>query len=167
MPEADGERAQNAVVRKRPFFTARWPQAGMTDTDLDGFLAGDRLDHIALYLTDDHLDGGALTDHGTAVEGGVVLVVPGDRGRELFSAGTGMDAMAFAKEAMGTDGEVDHTLQGGTCPDCGADAAFVLAFAEARNEAVGGIYAKGDVIHAYAACPDGDTFSDRWLVGEA
>ena len=140
----------------------------MTDTDLDAFLAGERLDHVALYLTDDYLDDeGTLAARGTAVEGGVVLVVPGDRGRDLFSAGTGMDAMAFAKEAMATEADIDRTLQGGTCPECGAGAAFVLAFAEAQNEAVGRIYADGDVIHAYAACPDGDAFSDRWLVGEA
>lgn len=136
----------------------------MTDTDLDDFLAGDRLDHIALYLTDDYLDDDALSAHGTTVEGGVVLVVPGDRGRDLFSAGTGMDAMAFAKEAMGTEGEIDHTLQGGTCPDCDRGAAFVLAFAEARNEEVGGIYAEGDVIHAYAVCACGERYSDKWVV---
>jgi len=142
----------------------------MTDPDLDAFLAGDHLDHVALFLTDDYLDDEArraLADHGTEVEGGVVLVVPGETGRRLFSAGTGMDAMEFAKRAMGTEGDVDPTLRGGTCPDCGEGAAFVLAFAEAQNEAVGGIYADGDVIHAYAACPDGTAFSDRWIVGEA
>jgi hypothetical protein len=139
----------------------------MSDSDLDAFLAGDRLDHVALFLTDDYLDDeGALADYGTAVDGGVVLVVPGEKGRQLFSAGTGMDAMEFAKRAMGTEGDIDPDLTGGTCPDCGADAAFVLAFAEAQNEEVGGIYAEGDVIHAYAACPDGDAFSDRWIVGE-
>jgi hypothetical protein len=140
----------------------------MSDTDLDAFLAGDRLDHVALYLTDDYLDDeGTLADYGTAVDGGVVLVVPGEKGRRLFSAGTGMDAMEFAKQAMGTEGTVDRDLKGGTCPDCGEGAAFVLAFAEARNEEVGGIYAEGDVIHAYAACPDGTAFSDRWIVGDA
>jgi hypothetical protein len=140
----------------------------MSDPDLDAFLAGDHPDHVALVLTDDYLDdGGALAAHGTAVDDGVVLVVPGDRGRQLFSAGTGMDAMAFAREAMGTEVDVDRDLTGGTCPDCGADAAFVLAFAEERNEEVGGIYAEGDVIHAYAACPDGTAFSDRWVVDDA
>lgn len=140
----------------------------MSDPELDAFLAGDRLDHVALFLTDDYLDDqGALAAHGTEVEGGVVLVVPGEKGRQLFSAGTGMDAMAFAKEAMGTDGDIDHDLTGGTCPDCGESVAFVLAFAEAQNEEVGGIYAEGDVIHAYAACPDGTAFSDRWIVGVA
>jgi hypothetical protein len=140
----------------------------MSDDDLDAFLAGDRLDHVALYLTDDYLDDeGTLADYGTAVDGGVVLVVPGEKGRSLFSAGTGMDAMEFAKQAMGTEGAVDRDLKGGTCPDCGEGAAFVLAFAEAQNEEVGGIYAEGDVIHAYAACPDGTAFSDRWVVGEA
>jgi hypothetical protein len=139
----------------------------MSDTDLDAFLAGDRLDHVALFLADDVLDdGGRLADHGTAVDGGVVLVVPGETGRRLFAAGTGTDAMAFAKRAMDTEGDVDRDLQGGVCPDCDAGAACVLAFAEAQNEAVGGRYAEGDVIHAYAACPDGTAFSDRWVVGE-
>jgi hypothetical protein len=137
----------------------------MSDPELDAFLAGDRPDHVAIFLTDDSLDDdGTIADYGRAVEGGVVLVVPGEKGRQLFSAGTGMDAMAFAKEAMGTDGDIDRDLTGGSCPDCGADVAFVLAFAEAQNEEVGGIYAEGDVIHAYAACPDGTAFSDRWVV---
>lgn len=139
----------------------------MSERDLDAFLAGEQLDHVALFLTDDYLDdGGQLADHGTDVPGGVVLVVPGEEGRRLFSAGTGMDAMEFAKEAMGMDGDIDRDLTGGTCPDCGDDAAFILAFAEAQNKEVGGIYAEGDVIHAYAACPDGTAFSDRWVVGE-
>jgi len=140
----------------------------MSDSDLDAFLAGDRLDHVALYLTDDYLDDeGTIADYGRVVDGGVVLVVPGEKGRRLFSAGTGMDAMEFAKQAMGTDGDIDRDLKGGACPDCGEGAAFIFAFAEARNEEVGGIYAEGDVIHAYAACPDGTAFSDRWVVGEA
>jgi len=140
----------------------------MTDTDLDAFLAGDRLDHVALYLTDDYLDdAGTIADHGTEVDGGVVLVVPGEKGRQIFSAGTGMDAMEFAKQAMGTEGDIAHDLKGGTCPDCGEGAAFVFAFAEEQNEEVGGVYADGDVIHAYAACPDGTAFSDRWVVGDA
>ncbi|WP_251341445.1 DUF5807 family protein [Haloplanus halophilus] len=140
----------------------------MSDPELDAFLAGERLDHVALFLTDDYLDDeGALADHGAPVDGGVVLVVPGEKGRRLFSAGTGMDAMAFAKEAMDAEGDIDPGLTGGVCPDCGEGAAFVLAFAEAQNEEVGGIYAEGDVIHAYAACPAGTAFSDRWVVGDA
>ncbi|WP_248898010.1 DUF5807 family protein [Haloplanus halobius] len=137
-------------------------------TELDAFLAGDRLDHVALFLTDGYLDDeGTLADHGFEVDGGVVLVVPGEEGRRLFSAGTGMDAMEFAKKAMDVEGDIDHELTGGACPDCGAAPTYVLAFAEAQNEEVGGIYAEGDVIHAYAACPDGTAFSDRWVVGEA
>jgi hypothetical protein len=137
-----------------------------SDADLDAFLAGDRLDHVVLFLTDDYLDDeGALADYGRVVDGGVVLVVPGEKGRRLFSAGTGMDAMQFAKEAMDADGDIDRDLQGGTCPDCDGGVAYILAFAEAQNEEVGGIYAEGDVIHAYAACPEGTAFSDRWVVG--
>jgi hypothetical protein len=40
---------------------------------------------------------------------------------------------------------------------------FVFAFAEAQNEEVGGMYAEGDVIHAYAYCSCGTAYSDKWV----
>ncbi|MFC6989668.1 DUF5807 family protein [Haloplanus sp. GCM10025708] len=133
-------------------------------SNLDEFLAGERLDHVALYLTHEYLDSeGKIANYGEAVDGGVVLVVPGDEGRRLFTAGTGMDAMNFARKAMGTDGHIDRDLTGGDCPGDG-EVKFVFAFAEEQNEEVGGIYADGDVIHAYAYCDDGTAFSDRWVV---
>ncbi|MFB6305120.1 MAG: DUF5807 family protein [Haloferacaceae archaeon] len=145
----------------------------MTDERaLDEFLAGDRPDEVALFLADDELDeAGALADRGTRVDGGVVLVMPGERGRSAFAAGTGTDAMAFAREAMDTEGTVSARLDGGECPEAdGSDephrARFVLAFAEERNEEVGGIYAEGDVVHAYARCTCGASYSDRWVAGE-
>jgi hypothetical protein len=141
----------------------------MDDRALSEFLAGDRPDEVALFLTDDELDDdGVLAERGAPADGGVVLVMPGDRGRSAFAAGTGMDAMTFAQEAMETEGRIDRTLDGGACPDAdGGDHAlrFVLAFAEEQNESVGGIYAEGDVIHAYARCACGASYSDRWVVG--
>jgi hypothetical protein len=135
-------------------------------SELEAFLAGDLLDHVALYLSDESLDeAGRIADHGERVDGGVVLVVPGDEGRRLFSAGTGMDAMEFAGRATRTEGRVDRSLAGGDPPD-GSEVAFVFAFAEAENEEVGGRYAEGDVVHAYAQSTDGTPFSDRWVVGE-
>jgi hypothetical protein len=136
---------------------------------LDEFLAGERLDDVALFLSDEFLageDGGTdrLADYGTAVDGGIVLVVDGERGRRLFATATGMKAMEFAKHAMDTDGRIDRDLGGGDTPD-GADVQFVFAFAEARNEEAGGLYAEGDVVHAYAYAADGTAFSDRWTVG--
>jgi hypothetical protein len=132
---------------------------------LEEFLAGDRLDDVAFFLTDDYLDEeGMIANRGEEVAGGVVLVEPGDRGRKLFTAGTGLDVMQFAQKAMGTEGHVDRDLAGGESPD-GSPAQFVFAFAEAQNEGVGGIYAEGDVVHAYAYAEDGTAFSDRWVVG--
>ena len=133
---------------------------------LDEFLAGERLDDVALFLADEYLDSeGTIADHGETVDGGVVLVVDGDRGREIFASGTGMDAMAFAREAMDTTGRIDRDLSGGDPPD-GGDVQFVFAFAEAKNEEVGGLYAEGDVVHAYAYSSEGTAFSDRWVVGD-
>lgn len=44
---------------------------------------------------------------------------------------------------------------------------YVFAFAEERNEEVGGIYAEGDVIHAYAVCDCGIAYSDRWVARDS
>lgn len=136
---------------------------------LSEFLAGERLEDVALFLAEDQLDeAGKLADAGEEVDGGVVLVRPGEEGRRLFSAGTGNDAMGFAKEAMGEGGSIDADLAGGECP-AGAgeshEVTYVFAFAEAENPDVGGMYADGDVIHAYANCACGESYSDKWLVG--
>jgi len=148
----------------------------MTDA-LAEFLAGDRPDDVALFLADGVVDDpDALADHGVRVDGGVALVVDGERGRQVFGSITGADAMEFAREAGGVEGEIAPDLSGGTCPedDTGDGGAadsehavqFVFAFAEARNDDVGGIYAEGDVIHAYARCVCGAGYSKRWVAGE-
>lgn len=143
---------------------------------LEEFLAGERLDDVAIFVSDSHLDeSGRIANVGETVDSGVVLVVPGDDGRQAFAAGTGMDPMAFAKEAKGTDGTIAPTLDAGTCPADGDgpdspgtdhSVEFVFAFAEARNEEVGGLYADGDVIHAYAQCSCGASYSHKWVVGD-
>ncbi|AUX09712.1 hypothetical protein AArcSl_2087 [Halalkaliarchaeum desulfuricum] len=158
---------------------------------LDGFLAGQRLDDVAIFVSDAHLEGAeSLTDLGESVDSGVVIVVPGENGRQAFSAGTGIDAMEFAKEAMGTEGTIGRRLDSGVCPVAGeidtgnaapgdsapGDSApdqegdhepeFVFAFAEEQNEEVGGLYAEGDVIHAYAQCSCGESYSHKWVVGD-
>ncbi|SDX67890.1 DUF5807 family protein [Halobellus clavatus] len=142
-------------------------------SQLDAFLAGERHEDVALYLTDQYLDSqGKLPKLGEAVEGGYVLVVPGDDGRQAFAAGTGMDAMEFARGAMEETGHISRSLDGGECPAAdGDDAAaheveFIFAFSEAQNEEVGGLYERGDVVHAYAHCACGVSYSDKWVVGE-
>ena len=146
----------------------------MTDRYAD-FLAGERPDDVALYLTEAVVSNvESLADRTDAVAraDGVVLVVEGERGRRVFSQFAGTDAMQFARSAMGTDGRVAADLADGECPSAtGADAsdhdvAFVFAFAEAQNEAVGGLYAEGDVLHAYARCECGTAYADRWVCGD-
>lgn len=136
----------------------------------DAFLAGDRPDDVALFLADSFVDDPeTLLEYGEEVEGGVLLVVDGESGRRAFSAATGSDAMSFASEARNREGEVDRDLAGGTCPDAGGgdephEVSFVFAFAEAENQEVGGIYAEGDVVHAYARCSCGTSYAERWVV---
>jgi hypothetical protein len=71
--------------------------------------------------------------------------------------------------AMDTEGEVARDLTAGTCP-AGDDedhyAKFVFAFAEEHHPEMEGLYAEGDVLHAYAACACGETYSEKWLAGE-
>jgi hypothetical protein len=88
-----------------------------------------------------------------------------------------MGAMEFAKAAMDAEGEIARTLDDGACPfaddatdaDEGSDdheVQFVFAFAEAQNEEVGGLYAEGDVVHAYAHCTCGESYSHKWVIGD-
>lgn len=135
---------------------------------LEEFLAGERPEDVVIYLDEDVVDDvGKLEAYGEDAGEGIVLVVPGESGRNAFSKVAGTDAMAFAKEAMDAEGEIDADLAGGTCPACGGDdLRYVFAFAEERNEEVGGLYAEGDVIHAYARCRCSSAFSDRWVAGE-
>lgn len=135
------------------------------------FLAGDRLEDVALFLADAYVSDERLEQFGDRVDDGTLIVVDGERGRNAFQAATGTGAMEFAKSAMSNEGEIADDLTGGQCPDTddddeSHDIQFVFAFAEAQNEEVGGIYADGDVIHAYAQCTCGTAFSDRWTVGE-
>ena len=148
---------------------------------LDEFLAGERLDDVVFYVSDAYLDDDSrLRSVGTETDGGVRLILDGETGRSAFQAGTGMGAMEFAKTAMGADGEIARTLDDGACPFAsdgdGGDAGegpdgdhgirFVFAFAEAQNEEVGGLYAEGDVVHAYAHCTCGESYSHKWVIGD-
>ncbi|MYL17831.1 hypothetical protein GLW36_14400 [Halorubrum terrestre] len=143
-------------------------------SNLDEFLAGERLDDVVFYLSDAYLDDDSrLREVGTETDGGVRLILDGETGRSAFQAGTGMGAMEFAKTAMDADGEIARSLDDGACPFAGDDGAgddhevqFVFAFAEAQNEEVGGLYAEGDVVHAYAHCTCGESYSHKWVIGE-
>ncbi len=142
----------------------------MTD-DRTAFLAGDRPDDVVIYLSDATVDDpGPLEPYAERVPGGLVLVVDGQTGRELFGVATGTSAMDFAGTAMGTDGHVDPDLTGGECPGAGdgADHAvrFLLAFSEEEHDDADDWYGEGEVIHAYAQCECGTAYSRRWLAGE-
>jgi hypothetical protein len=143
-------------------------------SDYDAYLAGDRTDHVALYLSESYVsDVDSLADRDDAerVGEGVILVVDGERGRSVFQTITGMAAMEFGSTAMDNPGQVDADLVGGDCPAADDDsedhhAEFVFSFAEAQNDEVGGLYAEGDVIHAYVYCSCGTAYSEKWVAGE-
>ena len=144
-------------------------------SDYDAYLAGDRTDHVALFVSDSFVsDLDRLADRAAAERtgDGVVLVVEGDAGRSVFQTLTGMEAMEFGSTAMQTPGHVDGDLVTGECPNAadgqGGDhgVEFVFSFAEAQSEEVGGLYEEGDVVHAYAYCSCGTAYADKWLAGE-
>ena len=136
----------------------------------EAFLAGDRPDDVAAYFNADTLSDAetlAKESYATALEDGVRIVVPGEAGRAAFESATGVDPMDFAGQAMGTEGEIDASLAAGTCPAADEpgphEVQMAFAFAEEQNDEVGGLYAEGDVIHAYAKCSCGQAYSEKWL----
>ncbi|MFB6297172.1 MAG: DUF5807 family protein [Salinirussus sp.] len=143
-------------------------------TDREAFLAGDRPDEVCVYLHETAVSSvDALAGRGERTDEGVVLVTPGETGRQAFQSVAGIDPMAFARTAMETDGEIRRDLTGGTCParengdgTGGHETRLIFAFAQSRTEEAGGLYAEGDVIHAYAACECGQRYSEKWLAGD-
>mgnify|MGYP006295032501 CR=1 FL=1 len=145
----------------------------MTDERVAGFLAGDRPDDVALYLSAERVSNvESLLEKpvASAADDGVLLVVDGETGRSVFRQFTGQDAMDFTGAAMQRDGHVEQSLAAGTCPDDDGDEphepVFVFSFAEEQNEEVGGMYARGAVVHAYAQCSCGTAYADKWVVDE-
>jgi hypothetical protein len=138
------------------------------DEKREQFLAGERPDDVLLYFDERAVSGmDRLAKVGESVDGGVVLVLPGEEGRSAFQRAVGVDPMTLAQSAMGSESEIDRGCTGGVCPDSEQDgdhfARFVFAFAEEQNEDVGGLYAEGDVIHAYARCDCDTTYSEKWV----
>ena len=134
------------------------------------FRRGERPDDVCIYLHEEGVGNvEALSELGLRTDDGVVLVLPGEEGRAAFQRATSLDPMDFAGMAMDTEGHVDDSLTSGGCPNADGDAdhyvKFVFAFAEARHSEMEGLYAEGDVIHAYAACACGTTYSDKWVAG--
>lgn len=155
----------------------------MTGDARAAFLAGERPEEVLVYLAESGVsDVETLAERGEDVPGGVLFVLDGDRGRRVAERAIGTDPMELASAAMDSTGEIDLERFVGTCPAAenpaptarsgptptdvgGEDHAlrYVFAFAEERNAEVGGIYAEGDVIHAYAVCECGAAYSDRWV----
>ncbi|MFB6309093.1 MAG: DUF5807 family protein [Haloarculaceae archaeon] len=140
-------------------------------TAREEFLAGERPEDVLFFLHEGAVSNAeALADYAERVPEGHVLVLPGDDGRGAFQSATGIDPMALARQAMGTDGDIRHDLTGATCPvaeeepDTDHTTRFLFAFAEEQNEEVGDIYAEGDVIHSYAVCACGERYSEKWVV---
>lgn len=138
------------------------------DDQRRAFLAGERPEDVLIYLSESAVSNSeSLADHGESVDDGVVLVLDGEQGRSVFERVTGLPAMTFAGSAMDVDGEISGGCTSGTCPDADMDGdhriRVLLAFAEEQNEEAGGLYAQGDVIHAYAGCLCGTTYSDKWV----
>ena len=137
-----------------------------TTARYESFLRGERAEDILIYLHEEGVGSmDSLAEIGIRVDDGIVLMLPGEEGRAAFQRATGLDAMDFAGMAMDTEGEIEPDCTGGSCPNSDGSgehyAKFIFAFVEEQNEAVGGIYAEGDVRHGYAACACGTTYSEK------
>lgn len=139
---------------------------------LDAFLAGERPADVAFFIHEDRLSNPAAIEAAETVADGIVVVQPGEDGRSAFQSAVGVDPMGLAQRAMDTSGDIDDDLTGGVCPATDDDpdsehtAQFIFAFVEAQNEDVGGLYAEGDVLHAYTVCACGEAYSDKWVIDE-
>lgn len=130
---------------------------------LAAFVRGDRPDDVAVYFADEYADTDSLANRGQRVDGGVAVVLAGAKGRHLFERITGLEAMAFARATGDRSGSIAAGLTAAQCPaGTGPDHGlqFLLAFVQPRTPEAGGRYAEGDVLHAYAACRCGTTFSE-------
>ena len=139
----------------------------------EAFLAGERPDDVAFFLHEDTVENiGALDDYAESVEDGIILVLPGDQGRDAFQKAAGLDPMALSQRAAKTDGTIDPDLTGGICPAAEDEpeenhtAKVVFSFVQEQTPEADGIYTEGDVIHGYAVCTCGEAYSQKWLVGE-
>ena len=153
----------------------------MANDARERFLAGESPEEVLVYLAESGVSNiEALADRGEEVQSGVVLVLDAEHGRRVAERAIGTDPMDLASAAMDTEGEIDLEAPRGACPathdgagsgsgeHLGADGEdhtlrYAFAFAEERNAEVGGIYAEGDVIHAYGVCDCGTAYSDRWV----
>lgn len=144
------------------------------DSQRQEFLSGERPEDVLIFLSEGEVSNlDSLADHGERVNGDLVIVLDGEEGRSVFERMVGVEAMSFAGTAMDTEGTISSDCTSGECPskhpdepDADHQVRFLFAFTEEQNEAVGGLYADGDVIHAYAACTCETTYSDRWVVEE-
>lgn len=144
------------------------------DSQRQEFLSGERPEDVLIFLREDEISNlDSLADHSERVSDGIVIILDGEQGRSVFERMIGIEVMSFAGAAMDTEGTVSDSCTDGECPskhpdepDTDHQVRFLFAFAEEQNEEVGGRYANGDVIHAYAACTCGTTYSDRWVVEE-
>jgi hypothetical protein len=139
-------------------------------SSLEEFLAGERPDDVAFFVADAAVDDAdPLADAGDRVDGGTAFVVDGERGRAAFDAAVGVDPFEFAQGASGTESHVDRSLSAGDCPEGDGDdhaVRFAFAFVQSETPDAGGRYAEGDVVHAYARCACGASYSDRWVAGD-
>jgi hypothetical protein len=143
------------------------PRVSGVTTDREAFLAGERPEDVHIYLDEARVSNiEALEAHGERADGGIALVLDGTEARGIFEQATGIDPMALAQAASGTEGDVDADCAGGSCPACGSDPDLVFSFVEEQNAEAGGLYAEGAVVHAYAACGCGERYSQKWVAGE-
>jgi hypothetical protein len=161
--------------------------AGERPEDVLCFLAGDAVsdlgtlvehgervaDGVALVLDGERgrsafenvagVDPMALAGAAMDVEGHVSLVDFAGECPEADGGGVATENGTAAGEGAAT---AKGTVDGGATDDEEHAPRFVFAFAEAQNPEVGGLYAEGDVLHAYAVCECGTAYSDRWVAGE-
>jgi hypothetical protein len=137
---------------------------------LGQFVAGNRPEHVMLFQRDGT---GPLSDNaqelGHEVADGTVIVAPAVMAQEIVSEVLSPSPTEFTDRAREREGEIESFLTAGTCPDAGEDDGKHLleqlfAFVQPEDQSLGEMYAKGDVMHAYAQCSCQAHYSDKWVI---
>lgn len=134
------------------------------------FIAGEKPKHILLYHG---IGAGKLPDQAAKlahdIEDGHVMVLPAAMAQEIADKVLIPDLSTFSERSRERGGAIESFLTAGTCPEAmdngkGHTLEQIFAFVQPKDELLGGIYAKGDVMHAYALCSCQTYYSDRWVV---
>ncbi|WP_254280489.1 DUF5807 family protein [Haloarcula marina] len=135
------------------------------------FIAGNRPGHIMLFQ---HENATSLPDDASKVAKnaaeGKMIIQPAVMARDLIDKVLVPNISQFTELSQKRQGNIEPYLTSGDCPEANSNhdedhiIEQLFAFVQPKHNSLGGIYADGDVMHAYARCSCQVHYSDRWVI---